>query len=449
MGTPSRLAVARVRALSMWPYVSDSLCALTPVLRPGLGTLAVDAGYRLYADVEILAQWGAKKSAGVLLHEVSHLLRGHHARFDRIKPLVAASASGLISETALVKLWNIAADAEINDDLIAESVELPAGAVTPKSLGLPDGKTAEEYFWALLDRLEREQRQESGEGSGEGTAGEQKPGDAPGESSEVSSADAIAKAIEDLAPGHKDCGSCAGGPAREYEEAPDSAEAPVLGEAAQTLIRRITAQKIERAAAAKGNVPGGWVRWAKAELTPPKIPWQRVLAAQIRDYIASARGMSEYTYSRPSRRSSGGIVRPALHEPVVEVAVVLDTSGSMSEGLLTEALSEVTGVLRAARTGATFLAVDAAVHTCKRILRPEEAKRLLAGGGDTDMEVGIARAVSLRPRPDVVVVLTDGYTDWPQERIRGVRVVAGIVGTGSGDPPAWIKTVHVSKEQTS
>ena len=37
----------------------------------------------------------------------------------------------------------------------------------------------------------------------------------------------------------------------------------------------------------------------------------------------------------------------------------------------------------------------------------------LLGGGGTDMGAGLAKAAELRPRPDLIIVLTDGYTPWP------------------------------------
>ncbi len=63
------------------------------------------------------------------------------------------------------------------------------------------------------------------------------------------------------------------------------------------------------------------------------------------------------------------------------------------------------------------------------------------------MGAGITAAVALRPRPSVIVVLTDGHTPWPERPLRNVRVVVGQL-TESGvphpsPPPAWARTVVI------
>lgn len=90
----------------------------------------------------------------------------------------------------------------------------------------------------------------------------------------------------------------------------------------------------------------------------------------------------------------------------------------------------------------TVLACDADVHAVGRVTRAERAP--LAGGGGTDMGVGLARALTLTPRPQVVVVLTDGYTPWPEVPPPGVRVVVGVVGSGTA--PAWATVVRLEEE---
>src|SRR5262249_58365557 len=98
----------------------------------------------------------------------------------------------------------------------------------------------------------------------------------------------------------------------------------------------------------RGTVPAGLLRWAE-EVLAPTVNWRAVLAAEMRRAVAEVSGAVDYSYRRPSRRSavSGPVVLPALRRPVPEVAVVCDTSGSMTDDLLAMVLAEVEGLLRA------------------------------------------------------------------------------------------------------
>jgi hypothetical protein len=58
------------------------------------------------------------------------------------------------------------------------------------------------------------------------------------------------------------------------------------------------------------------------------------------------------------------------------------------------------------------------------------------------MRVGIAAALALPDRPDIVVVLTDGFTPWPDET-PSCRLVAALIGAGAPQPPAWVESVRV------
>jgi predicted metal-dependent peptidase len=240
------------------------------------------------------------------------------------------------------------------------------------------------------------------------------------------------------------CGSGAHGHAEPWEEpAPSEGGAPGLGRAEAEILRRQVAEAIRSAAASSspGTVPEAWRRWAEAKLSP-RVDWRRELASLIRRAVAEVSGAADYSFRRPSRRQSvSQAILPSLRQPVPEVAVVVDTSASVSDAQLSRALAEVAGILRAVgtREGVRVLAVDAAVQACRRVWRPEQIA--LAGGGGTDMGEGIAAAVRLRPRPQVVVVLTDGYTPWPDLPPRGVRVIVALVGDGNAPAPAWAKTV--------
>ena len=91
--------------------------------------------------------------------------------------------------------------------------------------------------------------------------------------------------------------------------------------------------------------------------------------------------------------------------------------------------------------GLVVLACDAAVGAVTRVRRATDFR--LVGGG-TDMRVGIAVAEATRPVPDVVVVLTDGCTPWPDRPTRA-RLIVAIIGdqAAAQHAPGWATTVLV------
>jgi predicted metal-dependent peptidase len=191
-------------------------------------------------------------------------------------------------------------------------------------------------------------------------------------------------------------------------------------------------------------MPAGWRRWADSVLEPT-VDWRQVLAGSVRQAIGWAAGAVDYTYARPSRRAASQtrVVLPSLRRPMPNVAIVVDTSGSMSGDDLAEAVSEVAGVLRGIGirgNRVTVIACDAAVGVTQRVARAEELE--LVGGGGTDMRVGIETALAQPHRPDVIVVLTDGHTPWPDQPL-ATRVIAGLIGTDPPQPPEWIESVRI------
>jgi predicted metal-dependent peptidase len=124
----------------------------------------------------------------------------------------------------------------------------------------------------------------------------------------------------------------------------------------------------------------------------------------------------------------------------------------MHELLLGRALAEVEGILSRAglrQTQVRVLAVDTNVQAVTRVSRASQVE--LAGGGGTDMGAGIEAASKLRPRPTVVIVLTDGFTPWPPRAPRGVRVVVGVltqqaISVDDYAVPQWARSVRIDDE---
>ncbi|MFN2610136.1 MAG: VWA-like domain-containing protein [Actinomycetota bacterium] len=382
-----KMAAARLWAANKFPYLASALFACRVLSAPGIGAIVVDDRWRIYADPSMVNDLSTEQLGGLLVHHTGHLLRDHSGR---------AEALGITKQTS--KDWLMAADAEINDDLVdVEGLEFPSELITPASIGCEDGHFAEEYYAHL------------------GEAEHQHEGE---------------------------CGSGVDGVAREWDS-PDGG----IEQSSAHLLRCHTAAEVLRFGEGKepGAVPEGLQRWA-FEILQTKIDWRRILAAEIRSGVAVVSGRVDYSYQWPSRRASvsKNVILPALRRPVPEVAVICDTSGSMDEVLLGQALGQVEGLIRSLgvrKNSMRVLSCDAAVHMVQRISRASDIT--LYGGGGTNMGEGLAAAANLKPRPQVVVVLTDGYTPWPSEPPPRMRVVVGLMGTPPNRPPSWAKVVEI------
>ncbi|MBT9258226.1 MAG: VWA domain-containing protein [Clostridiales bacterium] len=427
MALPLKVQAARTWLMKTRPYVAVALWRVRPVEKPGLGTFAVDRWWRLYYDPAVLDRWTVDEIGGVLYHEIWHLLRDHPRRLEAVDPLLA----------------NLAGDAEINDGLLGEGIPLPEGAITPKTLGLPEGRLAEEY----LDLLQAKPRRNTGNtagkagaasasgGSGESGDGRENPSTGAGASPHGENSHP--------APGAGHCGSCATGrPAPWEEPAPDDGGPEGVGEMEAELIRRSVAQAIREAAKTRGDVPASEARWAE-EVLRPKVDWRKELAGAIRASLGTVSGAVDYSHSVPARRQAayGKVIMPAPRQPEPRVAVVVDTSGSMGDQELARAVAEVAGVLQAAgaRQGVTVLSTDAAVQVTRQVFRREQVE--LIGGGGTDMARGIEAAEALNPRPDIIVVITDGLTPWPDHPPKARVIVALTQEDTQSRVPGWAKTI--------
>ncbi|MGW1409230.1 vWA domain-containing protein [Streptomyces sp. NPDC002403] len=398
-----KLFAARLQAVRARPYLATALFALGVVESRRVPTMAVDRHWRCYVSPGFVDRTPVEELAGVWVHEVSHLLRDHHGRSDRV-----ARERGLTGAAERLRM-NIAADCEINDDVFGEGLARPEGAVDPAFLGLPEGQLMEDY----LRRFR------------------------------------LGPRTQELA--WLDCGSGADGLEREWDLGPDGAHG--LSEQERDAVRFRVAQGIT---GRPGDASKGWKRWAEEAFHPPQ-PWRELLGAAVRSAASGAGAGDDYTYGRPSRRSAGvpGVVLPSLRRTPPRVAVVIDTSASVSDTELGSALLEVSAISRAVggrRDLVTVLPCDAAARVAHPLCRAEGIP--LVGGGGTDLRSGFAAALRLQPRPDVVVVLTDGQTPWPSAQ-PSCRTVVGLFPRVwdeddpyyvPGSPPDWARTVVIGAD---
>ncbi|MFJ5707496.1 VWA-like domain-containing protein [Streptomyces sp. NPDC093105] len=404
-----KLYAARLYAVRVRPYLATALFALRVVPTRAVPTMGVDRHWRMYVSPAFVDRTPMRELAGVWVHEVAHLLRDHHGRGDRLARDLGPDGDGAAERLRM----NIAGDFEINDDIYdddpADGLPRPAGALRPDMLDLAPGLLMEDYLRAVR----------------------------------------ITPRTADMA--WLDCGSGADGRDRPWELGPDGADGLTPQEREAVVFR--VAQGIK---GRPGTAPEGWQRWAEQVCHPPQ-PWRELLGAALRSAVSSSGAGGDYTYRRPARRAASlpGIVLPSLRRTPPHVAVVIDTSGSVSDTELGSALLEVaalTDALGGRRDLVTVVACDATAHTARRLCADAEIP--LVGGGGTDLRAGFARALRLTPRPDALVVFTDGQTPWP-EHAPSCRTVVGLFprppGADEDDeeddflwrPPAWARVVEI------
>ncbi|MGW4276125.1 vWA domain-containing protein [Streptomyces seoulensis] len=412
-----KLLAARLHAVKVRPYLADALFALHVVEDRSVPTMAVDAHWRCYVSPGFVARMPLAELAGVWVHEVSHLLRDHHGRGERYARQYEAEPGpggrrgpgGCAAEGSGRLRRNIAADFEINDDIYGRGLPLPAGAVLPSLLRLPTGLLMEEYLRTA----------------------------------------SLSARTAELA--WLDCGSGADGQARPWELGPDGAHG--LTRQQRDAVRIRVAEGIK---GRPGSAPDGWRRWADAAFHPPQ-PWRQLLGAAVRAAAGAPGAGENHSYRRPSRRSASlpGVVLPSLRRTPPRVCVVIDTSGSVSDAELGGALLEVAAIARAVggrRDLVSVISCDAAAGVAVPLCRAESMR--LIGGGGTDLRSGFERALRTRPRPDVIVALTDGQTPWPSAQ-PSCRTVVGLFPRPAGaadeddpdyvpdTPPSWARVVTI------
>jgi len=423
----------RAQALDLeggMPYMATMLFSLRPLNAPGLGTFAVDPQHRLYIDFEACEPRGVRWCSEALLHECCHLFGEHAARAE----------DALVTDEER-QMSNIAADAEINDDLRDAGCDM-SDAVLPETIGAADFRTFEEYLDHLRKRSQQAQRSSQRQGQGQGQGQGNPGGQGQGQPSQANPKP------------FSGCGSGSGGakaPCEVGDSDGNNAEFPgaTSNERDHTLIATAASIRNE-VSSGRGTVPAGLRERAELMLTPSKIPWRRQLGSCIRRAVGSRAGDFDNTWTRLARRrdKSTPFLRPGTFTPTPSIAVVRDTSGSMNADDINSATSEIVAIAKQLGIRGTDLRVldcDAIVHTVKNFTGATMLADV-AGRGGTNMVEGIERAVALRPRPTAIVVISDGGTPWPLEPV-GMPVVACLVGHyaqgSSGSVPDWIKTVVV------
>jgi predicted metal-dependent peptidase len=410
------------------PFFGAMALRLLPLVDPDCRDLWTD-GVTLGYNPLYLAQRSEEEIAAMLAHEILHLACEHHLRRKDRDPA----------------LWNRACDLAVAALLVEAGFTLPKGHPFEPAQA---GKPAEAIYAVLAGEIDA---RHGGGGTDKAKASalpaETAPGGGDGDTPLAAKAGQAEPAPSDTdlqgrpqqrqsASGDKHSpgapGKSAGHSVGEVRDHPDLDGQP------QESTRRELAAKLRqdvsqsrRAASAMGNMPAGLDRLL-GELARPSLDW----ATLLRRFIFT-RAVSDYSWSPPSRRHIHlGLYLPSPRSMTLgDVALAVDTSGSVDADLLAAFCAELGSILDACEARLHVYACDTAVSDARLYTRSDPPLSLkLTGGGGTDYRPVFRKVEADGLHPACLLYFTDLQCDrYPTEP--PYPVLWAIPAKATGSPP--------------
>jgi predicted metal-dependent peptidase len=161
--------------------------------------------------------------------------------------------------------------------------------------------------------------------------------------------------------------------------------------------------------AGAGRVPAGVQRMIK-DFTEPKMDWRQLLRMNIQSILKS-----NFSFSRPNRKSqqSGAILPGMTNDETIDVSIAIDMSGSISDAMAKDFLSEVKGIMdEYVDFKLDLWCFDTQVYGYKQFTG-DTADEIMSyeckGGGGTDFDVNYDFMKNEGIEPKKFIMFTDGY----------------------------------------
>jgi predicted metal-dependent peptidase len=228
----------------------------------------------------------------------------------------------------------------------------------------------------------------------------------------------IDKLLDDHLDGEGQDGS---GEGEDDEKSGKGSGRPKLSAEERQKIKDEIKEAVLAAAAASdgaGNLPAG-VKRIIEDMTAPKMNWRELLRMQLESTIKS-----DYTWMRNSRRGwHMDAVMPGMKvDPMIDIAISIDASGSMSEKILKDVLSETAGIMEQfPNYRIHVLSFDTEVYNPQQF----DSENLdditdyeIKGGGGTDFDCVFNYFKENEIEPKRHIMFTDGYPfgSWGDEQ---------------------------------
>lgn len=346
---------AKVRLLMAAPFFGNLLCQRPPEFTDIVDTAAVDTRGRLYVNPAFVETLAGDEVEFLLAHEVMHIVFQHALREGNRDH----------------EVWNVAADAVINDMLKALGIgRMIKGGV--EMAGAAD-RTAEDVYKELVAKGKASGSKAKAKAKGKGKGG------------------AIAGDLD-------------------TRGAKGMTEAEIAEISRET--KRLVAGAMS-AARAQGSVPGKLSEVIEPMLKDP-VKWEEVLER----FITSRAGQCP-SWAHPNRRYRRVGYLPSLDPEAAMGLVVIgiDTSGSVADKELAGFLGQVNAIFERCHP------TEVRVMYCDEEVEKEEVYTVsdfpirsvkVTGRGGTDMRAIFSRVEDEGLEPDALVIFTDGWTPYPE-----------------------------------
>ncbi len=145
------------------------------------------------------------------------------------------------------------------------------------------------------------------------------------------------------------------------------------------------------------------------------VPWRTLLAR-----FMSSSTREDYNLMRPTQRREGEWIQPSLSSPKANVAIALDTSGSIDETELNTFVTEVNAIKGLLNTRITLLTCDTELsNDGPWVFEPWEVLRMpqsVKGKGGTDFRPVFKWLANQRFKPDLLIYFTDAKGKFPDAK---------------------------------
>ena len=222
----------------------------------------------------------------------------------------------------------------------------------------------------------------------------------------------IGSLIDKMLDEHLDGEGDGEGPGKDGDKPGSGMGRPKLSAEERQKIKDEFKEAVLAAAAASdgaGNLPAG-VKRIIQDMTAPKMNWRELIRMQLESTIKS-----DYTWLRSSRRGwHMDAVMPGMKlEPMIDIAISIDASGSMGEAILKDVLSEVAGIMEQfPNYRIHVVSFDTEVYNPQQF----DSENLdditeyeVMGGGGTDFDCVFNYFKENEIEPKRHIMFTDGY----------------------------------------